>query len=81
MMVFKSTNIFIQNVKINVMENGTIVSLTRTRQVRKANHYKESFGFGLQGGDRAILLGEISMLIDPDLVDHSSKKENRPFTL
>ncbi|CEG28684.1 hypothetical protein [Bacillus sp. B-jedd] len=80
-MVFKSTNIFIHNVKINVMENGAIVSLTRTRQVRKANHYKESFGFGVQGGDGVTLLGETSMVNDPDMVDHNSIKENRPFTL
>lgn len=80
-MVFKSTNILINNLKINVLENGAIVSLTRTIQVRKANHYKESFGFGIQGGDGALLIGETNIVNDRDMVDHNSQKENRPFIL
>ncbi|RHW35723.1 hypothetical protein D1B31_18960 [Neobacillus notoginsengisoli] len=78
-MAFGKMNIMINGCKINVMENGSVVSFQKTVQKRKRNSYKESFGFGFQCGDGCYLYGELSGIQDQDGIDAISSKNNHPL--
>ena len=75
-MIFAPMNVNLGDMKINVLDHGSILNMGPNQITDVFISYKRNQGYGEQNGDIAPMLIPISFLLDNDVSDSATVKNS-----
>lgn len=75
-MIFAPMNVNLGDLKINVLDHGSILNMGPNQMTDVFISYKRNQGYGEQNGDIAPMLIPISFLLDNDVSDSPTVKNS-----
>ena len=75
-MIFAPMNVNLGDMKVNVLDHGSILNMGPNQMTDVFISYKRNQGYGEQNGDIAPMLIPISFLLDNDVSDSATVKNS-----
>ncbi|MEH7120938.1 hypothetical protein V7128_26550 [Neobacillus vireti] len=75
-MIFAPMNVNLGDLKVNVLDHGSILNMGPNQMTDVFISYKRNQGYGEQNGDIAPMLIPIAFLLDNDLSDSPTVKNS-----